>query len=366
MRVLLLCLFAAACASTPQRQSAGQRLLAGAPVAAPEGVYAYCAQRPQQCAADAGAPDDDLRGRVEATGAASLQRLSYDGRARASMFEAMLAARASRVDLSALSGRAEMMLTQARWNELRRVNRDINRAIQPATDRAAHGVEELWSMPLSDDAAGGARGDCEDYALEKRARLIALGWPQEMLALAVAHAPGVGLHAVLVAQTDAGDFVLDNLHGEPQPLSRLGYVWLSRQSGPSLSTWAAAHAGEAAPTGVFERAMRERMLAARAQAPQTPVLAELAAPTPQSALQRERLDAVTLPPLAPLTAPLTMRAIEIALPQLARVREPKPGPAPAQPQKPHPLLASQRALPAAWLSQARPAGRPAAAPMRKA
>jgi len=258
------------------------RLLAGAQVAAPDGARAYCARYPDQCVS---AFSDELRGRVEATGAASFQRATLQSREaqQASVFEAMVLTRVSTIDASALEGRAEMPLTPARLAQLRAVNRDINRAIRPLTDRAGHGVEEVWSMPLSTGGPG-ARGDCEDYALEKRARLIALGWSADMLSLAVAHAPNVGLHAVLIAQTSEGDYVLDNLYREPQPLARLPYLWISRQRGASLSDWAVAHQAQfttRAPLS-FEQMMNARL--AQSPAATASAATETAAPpTTQSA-----------------------------------------------------------------------------------
>ncbi|QGZ93378.1 hypothetical protein DSM104635_00188 [Terricaulis silvestris] len=180
----------------------------------------------------------------------------------------------------------EMSLTDVRWEELRQVNRTINRSIRPATDLTTYGVEEYWNRPLVASDRG-ARGDCDDYALEKRARLIALGWTPDMVALAIAMAPRVGLHAVLIVQTNHGDFVLDNLADEPRALSQLRYGWISRQSGSGLITWAAAYRSDvttqrpravqlvdASPEDAFHRMMGERLSArgATAFAPgQTPV-----------------------------------------------------------------------------------------------
>ena len=56
----------------------------------------------------------------------------------------------------------------------------------------------------------------------------------------MAYSPRVGLHAVLIAQTSHGDFVLDNLHGEPRRPESLDYRWVSRQAGPSMTQWASA------------------------------------------------------------------------------------------------------------------------------
>ena len=162
--------------------------------------------------------------------------------------------------------------------------------MSPATDRALYGVDDSWARPVLDGSRR-AYGDCEDYALEKRARLIAQGWPPASLAIAVAVAPHIGLHAVLIVQTDRGDLVLDNLSSEPEPIASLDYVWISRQVGPDLSHWSAAYeaggAGhrflEAQESGaeMFQRLMRQRLEQRRtapvlAAAPSAPLISDLA------------------------------------------------------------------------------------------
>lgn len=240
MRTLAICLLLGACASpgATDRLISASRLTAGVEVAAPDGLLDYCARRPQECGA---ARFNDLRGLMPATGAATRQTISAH-QSEDTVFAAMMATRLSRGAQQRVEASSSLMtLTDARWLELRRVNREINRAIRPVTDRVLYGREEYWQRPLLVGAAG-ARGDCEDYVLEKRARLLTLGYAPDSIAMAVAIAPGVGLHAVLIVQTDRGDFVLDNLHSEPRALASLDYVWISRQVGPALSHWAAARA----------------------------------------------------------------------------------------------------------------------------
>lgn len=269
VRLLVVCALVtvAGCATPFDRAAAPSRLLAGAPVAAPEGLLDYCLRSPAECG---DAPQADLRGRISATGAASVRDISWSSsRDGASVFQAMMEARLAQPDFDpAAPASARMQLTENRWRQLRAVNRDINRSIRASTDRALYGVEEFWQRPLL--ASGiGARGDCEDYALEKRARLIAVGWPADALAIAVAVAPRIGLHATLLVQTDGGDFVLDNLHDEPRALASLNYVWLSRQTGASLTSWAAAQVAgaptpqfvDASAEDMFQRLMRERISA---------------------------------------------------------------------------------------------------------
>lgn len=297
VRIFALCLLATACASPVGSPRLGPQaqLVPGVAVSAPDGLNDYCARVPAECASGA---RHDLRGRISATGAATLQSISFRANSQSStpdsIFDAMMAARLGPrvVDTSATSSR--MSLTPARWQELRAVNRAINRAIRPVTDRTLYGVEEFWQRPLLVTGRG-AQGDCEDYALEKRARLLALGWSPDMLAMAVAVAPRIGLHATLIVQTDQGDFVLDNLSSEPRRLGDLDYLWISRQVGPSLNVWASADVVGASvsprspayisPEAMFERMMGERTSLAIAAPVLAPVVS-LSAVTRSEASER--------------------------------------------------------------------------------
>jgi predicted transglutaminase-like cysteine proteinase len=110
---------------------------------------------------------------------------------------------------------------------LRGINRAVNRGVRQQTDLATYGVDERWERP---GTAKGAAGDCEDLALEKRARLVAAGFPEDRLFLAVVYRTGIGLHTVLVARTDAGDVVLDSLSGRVRPWRRGAFSWLRVQA----------------------------------------------------------------------------------------------------------------------------------------
>ena len=90
-----------------------------------------------------------------------------------------------------------------RLTELDTVNRTVNREIEPATDLEVYGQTEYWTIPVT-------RGDCEDYALLKRKRLLALGWPASALLITVVRDEKGEGHALLTARTVQGDFVLDN------------------------------------------------------------------------------------------------------------------------------------------------------------
>jgi predicted transglutaminase-like cysteine proteinase len=121
---------------------------------------------------------------------------------------------------------------------LQRVNRDVNDAITPAEDKKVYGVAEMWIDPLAGlGPTAKARGDCEDYALAKRDRLLALGWPPEALFLAVGYHPQFGLHAVLIARTDRGDMVLDSRTPWINVWTDTPYIWVKRQLAANSAAW---------------------------------------------------------------------------------------------------------------------------------
>jgi predicted transglutaminase-like cysteine proteinase len=116
------------------------------------------------------------------------------------------------------------------------INREVNRDVRKATDYDLYGLLEYWSLPRVID--GRMYGDCEDYALEKRRRLVAAGVPASALSMAVAVTARGEVHAVLVVRFQSGDWVLDNLTPWATPWEDLNYSWVQRQVDGS-STWAA-------------------------------------------------------------------------------------------------------------------------------
>lgn len=141
-------------------------------------------------------------------------------------------------DPAALTGAPNLpplQMTPKVWRALLKVNDTINRAIAQRTDQETYGVAELWTLPLEN----GARfGDCEDYVLEKRRALISEGLPHEALSIAVVITSKGESHAVLVASTDKGDYVLDSLTPWVTPWEKTGYTWRERQVAGSTSVWA--------------------------------------------------------------------------------------------------------------------------------
>lgn len=123
------------------------------------------------------------------------------------------------------------VMTKSLWKAIVGVNLAVNRAVRPMSDRDIHGREEVWSFP----AAG--VGDCEDYVLEKRRRLMAGGMPVANLLITVVRKQDGEGHAVLTIRTDKGDYVLDNLNDAVRPWQKTGYRFLKRQASEHTGRW---------------------------------------------------------------------------------------------------------------------------------
>jgi predicted transglutaminase-like cysteine proteinase len=123
-----------------------------------------------------------------------------------------------------------MPLTGKRWDQLQRINWQINTQIEPLSDVDHYQTVEYWTYPET-------AGDCEDYALAKRKLLMAKGWPAHSLLLSVAIEAKGTAHAVLIAVTDNGDFVLDNQVLDILPWQNTPYVWDKRQSTTDPMRW---------------------------------------------------------------------------------------------------------------------------------
>jgi predicted transglutaminase-like cysteine proteinase len=92
---------------------------------------------------------------------------------------------------------------------LQRINRAVNAEIALVPDMPGERGEECWEFPARGE------GDCEDFALEKRRRLVAEGVPSAALTMAIVHHEVQFFpHAILLAETTRGTWVLDNLHDE--------------------------------------------------------------------------------------------------------------------------------------------------------
>ena len=127
-------------------------------------------------------------------------------------------------------GAAPAALDAARWAALAEVNRAVNAAIAPVTDAELHGLRELWSYPEH-------AGDCEDYVLLKRQKLMARGFSPANLLITVVRRPNGEGHAVLTVRTERGDFILDNLSAEVRDWRDTPYRYLKRQASSHTGRW---------------------------------------------------------------------------------------------------------------------------------
>jgi len=134
---------------------------------------------------------------------------------------------------------APIELSRPLWAEIIQINNSVNTRIKPRTDLENYGVEEYWSYPDN------GYGDCEDYAMEKRRELMAMGVPAGDLLITVARQPNGDGHAVLTVRTSMGDFVLDNLQPKVKLWSETPYTYLKRQSEVNSGVWVTITDGRA-------------------------------------------------------------------------------------------------------------------------
>ena len=122
---------------------------------------------------------------------------------------------------------ATIVLDQTIWKTIVDVNERVNDTILPVTDQDHWGVADRWDYP--DDGLG----DCEDIQLLKRRLLTEAGLPQRALRMTVViDELGAG-HAVLMARTDRGDYILDNKRKAVLPWQQTGYRYVKREGSDS-------------------------------------------------------------------------------------------------------------------------------------
>lgn len=106
------------------------------------------------------------------------------------------------------------------WNAVKdrvtRINASVNRSMTWRPD-----VGDVWKI-------GGKSGDCEDFALTKRSRLIAAGIPAGALRMAIVQMQDGQYHAVLSIETDRGALTLDNRTDRVLARSETGYRWIKQ------------------------------------------------------------------------------------------------------------------------------------------
>lgn len=154
-------------------------------------------------------------------------------------------------------GSAIVTLDAGRKAQLVGVNASVNRSIRPVNDSAG---TDVWSVDVNE-------GDCEDYALTKRKHLLALGWPSRALRIAVARTSAGEGHAVLVAKTSAGDYVLDNRTSKIKDWRSTDLRWIMIQSQNSPKKWVSLESRRQEPMMVSDT--KEMPSTAKIDAPRT-------------------------------------------------------------------------------------------------
>jgi predicted transglutaminase-like cysteine proteinase len=140
------------------------------------------------------------------------------------------------------SGARPVQLTRKLWAAMVDINNSVNTKVTPRTDEEMWGKEEVWSYPVG-------VGDCEDYVLEKRRELMAVGVPAGSLLITVVRQPNGDGHAVLTVRTGSGDYILDNLEPRVLAWQDTDYTYLKRQSERNSGAWVSINDGRAVAVG---------------------------------------------------------------------------------------------------------------------
>lgn len=135
------------------------------------------------------------------------------------------------------TSRSAQAFGAAQMKLVRRINAEVNRTTRQITDQSQYKRPEVWALPTR------RGGDCEDFALLKKHKLIDAGIAPDRLLIATVLDTHFRGHAVLVVRTGQGDVVLDNLTSRILPWESTGYIFLKMQSPDIPGGWDAIIAG---------------------------------------------------------------------------------------------------------------------------
>jgi predicted transglutaminase-like cysteine proteinase len=176
-------------------------------------VAVFCLSAVALSPADDGAPRADHRLRIDLPVVATTDRYPpYDDFCR------------RQPPACTLEGAPIIEQADGLLDDLQQVSREINRAVRFTLDSEIYSVEDYWALPTS------GFGDCEDVALAKRVRLVAMGYPSAALRLAFVFSPdALSAHCVLTAETALGTFVLDSFTDAVVHWTESGYNFEARE-----------------------------------------------------------------------------------------------------------------------------------------
>ena len=170
------------------------------------------------------------------TGSLTSQPIGHYEFCKANPAECMIRTRNSRPE----------RMNGALWRRIVSVNVAVNAAVRPMNDFDIYGKDEVWAYPHG-------AGDCEDYVLEKRRRLLQKGMSPANLLITVVRKPDGEGHAVLTVRTSKGDFILDNLTDSVRQWDETGYRFLKRQASDHTGHWVTIREGQAPLVGSVQQ-----------------------------------------------------------------------------------------------------------------
>jgi len=121
-------------------------------------------------------------------------------------------------------------VTDYGWGVIREINTSVNTTIVAMTDQEIYGKDEVWEYPTT-------AGDCEDFVLLKRKKLLERGFSVADLLITVVRKPDGEGHAVLTLRTTDGDYILDNLTDDVKLWTDTNYTYLKRQASFNTGRW---------------------------------------------------------------------------------------------------------------------------------
>ena len=122
----------------------------------------------------------------------------------------------------------------------------MNGSIKAISDIEHWGVVDRWNF------AEDGYGDCEDYQLLKRKRLVEAGFPHRAMRMTVVIDEKGSGHAVLMVRTDRGDIILDNRRDTVRPWRQTNYTYVKRE-GDEGSAWVSLGRTVASPVATAGR-----------------------------------------------------------------------------------------------------------------
>lgn len=211
----------------------------------PPGLISFCRREPEACRSPGSSTAEVLAQADAATRdywrhmfvrADASSPPSATGPTPSTPEPALPAAVSERPDSQAASDGAMVDLRSPLWRAVTAVNAEVNAAIRAEDDQRAYRQADYWAIPR---ATGRAKpvGDCEDFALAKRERLLGLGVPAETLSIALVTTRTGLSHAVLLVATDEGEYVLDNLTPWVVHWTEARLTWRERQAPGQMLQW---------------------------------------------------------------------------------------------------------------------------------